>query len=230
MSKYGQYCPCSHAAEILGDRWTLLIVREMLYGCQHFNEIERCLPGISKALLAERLRRLQQAGVIERRVAPTGRGTSYELTQAGRELQPVIDAMVDWGAKWAFGEPQPDELDPVLLLVWMTYGIFTDRLPRPRIVVEFDFRGACQQNYWMVLEQNDVSVCLKHPGFDRDILVNADLAALYEVWAGSIQSSEAMRDQRIELVGVRSLIRAFPQWLALSPVAGAVQRARSSGV
>jgi DNA-binding HxlR family transcriptional regulator len=228
MTRYGQYCPCSHAAEILGDRWTLLIVREMLYGSQHFNEIERCLPGISRALLAERLRRLREAGVIERRVAPTGRGTNYELTQAGLELQPVIDAIVDWGAKWAFGEPQPDELNPVLLLVWMSYGIHTDQLPRPRIVIEFDFRGACEHNYWMVLEQGDVSVCLKHPGFDRDILVSSDLAALYEVWAGYTTLGEAVRGGRIEFDGERPLVRAFPGWLALSPVAGAVQRIRSS--
>ena len=228
MVKYGQYCPCAHAAEILGDRWTLLIVREMLYGSHHFNELERGLPGISRALLAERLRRLQEAGVIERQVAPTGRSIGYELTQSGWELQPVMDALVDWGAKWAFGEPQPDELDPILLLFWMSYGIHTDRLPRPRIVVEFDFRGACEHNYWMVLEHNGVSVCHKHPGFDRYIFVSADLAALYEVWAGYIPLGDAMHDRLIEVDGVRPLVRAFPQWLALSPIAGAVRRVRST--
>lgn len=226
MNRYGQYCPCARAVEILGDRWTLLIVREMLYGSQHFNELERGLPGISRALLAERLRRLQHAGVIERLVAPTGRATGYHLTQAGVELQPIVDALVEWGAKWAFGEPEPSELDPMLLLWWMQYGIYTERLPPHRVVVEFNFRGVRESNYWMVIEKDDVSVCLKHPGFDTDVLVTTDLAALYQVWMGRLSFVEAVREGRIELDGVRPLVRGFPRWLALSPVAGAVRRAR----
>src|SRR5687768_8568736 len=140
MHKYGQYCPIARAAEILGDRWTLLIVRDLLCGAQHFNQLERGLPGISRALLAERLRRLQQFGVLERQLAPKGRQTSYHLTPAGRELQAVINTLLHWGAAWAFGEPDPTELDPLLLMWWMHDRVYTERLPSRRIVVEFDFR------------------------------------------------------------------------------------------
>jgi DNA-binding HxlR family transcriptional regulator len=104
MNKYGQYCPTARAAEILGDRWTLLIVRDLLLGAQHFNELERGLPGIPKALLAERLRRLLQVGVVERHGDSGGRKTSYQLTRAGWELFLVIDSLTRWGAKWAFSE------------------------------------------------------------------------------------------------------------------------------
>jgi DNA-binding HxlR family transcriptional regulator len=129
------------AAEILGDRWTLLIVRDLLCGAQHFNQLERGLPGIPRALLAERLRRLQQVGVLQRQAAPNGQRTRYELTQAGRDLKPVIDMLMHWGATWAFGEPEPSELDPVLLMWWMRDRVNHERLPERQVVVEFAFRG-----------------------------------------------------------------------------------------
>ncbi len=119
MHPYGQYCPVARAAELLADRWTVLIVRELLADVTHFNELERGLPHISRSLLAERLRRLECAGVLERRAAPRGKPTEYRLTSAGRELQRVIDDLGEWGARWAFGDPRPNELDPVILLWWM---------------------------------------------------------------------------------------------------------------
>jgi DNA-binding HxlR family transcriptional regulator len=225
MHTYGQYCPIARAAEILGDRWTLLIVRDLLCGAQHFNELERRLPGISRALLAERLRRLQRVGVLKRRLAPTGRQTSYQLTQAGRELQPVIDSLLHWGARWAFGEPDPAELDPVLLMWWMRDRVYTERLPSRRIVVEFDFRGPRPGTYWLVLEPGAISVCLTHPGFEIDVLVTADLAAFYQVWLGRITFAEAVRNRQVELDTVPALIRAFPRWFAWSAAAGAVRAA-----
>jgi DNA-binding HxlR family transcriptional regulator len=226
MNKYGQYCPMARAAEILGDRWTLLIVRELLYGVEHFNDLERGLPGISKALLAERLRRLQRVGVLERQVDHDSRRTSYRLTPAGESLQPIMDSFIEWGARWCFGEPRPEELDPILLLWWIREGgIYTDRLPEQRVVVEFSFRGAPESSYWMVLEKDDISVCLKDPGFERDILVTADLSAFYEVWLGRITFAEAARREHIALDGPTALIRAFPKWLAFSPMAGAVRAA-----
>ena len=108
MHLYGQYCPVARAAEILADRWTVLIVRELLADINHFNELERGLPHMSRTLLAERLRRLEQAGVLERRGASRGKPTEYRLTLAGRELQQIIDLFGEWGARWAFGPPRPE--------------------------------------------------------------------------------------------------------------------------
>jgi len=227
MHKYAQYCPVARAAEILGDRWTLLIVRDLLCGAQHFNELERGLPGISRGLLAERLRRLERVGVLERHVAQEGRQTSYHLTAAGRELQPVIDTLLHWGARWAFGEPDPTELDPVLLMWWMRDRVYTERLPARRIVVEFEFRGPRPGTYWLLLEPGGVSVCLRHPGFEIDVLVTAELAAFYQVWMGRITFAEAVRQRYVELDAVPSLIRAFPRWFAWSRAAGVVRAVAS---
>jgi DNA-binding HxlR family transcriptional regulator len=227
MHTYGQYCPVARAAEILGDRWTLLIVRDLLCGAQHFNQLERGLPGISRALLAERLRRLQQVGVLERHVAAKGRQTSYQLTQAGRELQPVINTLLHWGARWAFGEPDPTELDPVLLMWWMRDRVYTERLPSRRIVVEFDFRSEQPCTYWLLLEGGAVEVCLTHPGFEIDVLVTADLAAFYQVWLGRLTFAEAVCNGHVEVDAVPALIRAFPRWFAWSRAADTVRAVAS---
>lgn len=120
MTKYGQYCPMAQALELIGDRWTLLVIRDLLTGTRHFNDLERGLPGISRALLARRLRQLQDARLVEKRLNNTGRRTTeYHLTQAGNELQEVVGALLTWGAVWAFGDPTYEQLDPVLLMWWM---------------------------------------------------------------------------------------------------------------
>ena len=226
MYKYGQYCPVARAAEILGDRWTLLIVRELLLGTRHFNDLERGLPGISRALLAERLRRLQKMEVVEKRVVSARpRKTEYRLTAAGQELQVVIDVLMAWGARWQFGEPGPDELDPVLLLWWMRGRVRREQLPQDRVVVQFDFVGVVEGSYWLILAAEDVSVCLKYPGFDVDVLVTAELDRFLQVWLGRISYEEALREQWLVVDAIPSLRRAFPRWFAWSPAAATVRSA-----
>lgn len=228
MDSYGQYCPIAKAAEIFADRWTPLIIREMLYGVCHFNVLARGLPGIPRSLLTQRLRRLEQAGVIERQVASNGRATEYHLTQAGRQLEAVVDVLGTWGAQWAFGEPEPDELDPLLLLWYMRRRVNFHLLQPHRIVVQFDFRGERTGSYWLVMEPTDVSLCVQHPGFDIDLLVTADIAALYRAWFGRLTFAEALRAGLVELDGTTPLVRAFPGWFALSPFASVVRAAAGS--
>jgi DNA-binding HxlR family transcriptional regulator len=222
---YGQYCPIAKAAEIFADRWTPLIVREMLFGVRHFNELQRGLPGIPRSLLAQRLRRLEQAGVVVRQVAPNGRATEYHLTPAGQQLEAVVEVLGTWGAQWAFGEPDPDESDPLLLLWWMRRRVNFHLLPPHRIVVQFDMRGQRAGTYWLVMQPTDVSLCLQHPGFDIDLRVMADIAALYRVWFGRITFADALRGGLIELDGAAPLRRGFAGWFALSSFAGAVRAA-----
>lgn len=182
MDQYGQYCPVARAAEILGDRWTLLIVRDLVTGTQHFNDLERGLPGISRSLLAKRLRHLEEAGVIEKRELDKGRRTTaYHLTRAGEELETVLRTLTHWSARWIFDDPDPDELDAPLLLWWMRRRIKKDQLPKDRIVVEFDF-SEDDDYYWMVLTREDVSVCHEYPGFEVDVVVTAELRAYFQVW------------------------------------------------
>ena len=151
--KYGQICPISKAAEILGERWTLLIIRDMLTGTTHFNDMQRGLPGISRALLIKRLRQLQEAGLIEKHSRASGRQTTeYHLTPAGEALEGVIGALLVWGATWAFSDPSPGQLDPLLLMWWMRSRVNADQLPQGRTIIQFRFHGAKTETYWLVLK------------------------------------------------------------------------------
>jgi DNA-binding HxlR family transcriptional regulator len=224
MRSYGQYCPVAKASEILGDRWTLLIVREMLGGANGFNELQRGLPGISRSVLADRMRALERADVIERRTGPKGRTLEYRLTPTGRDLQPVVQAIGEWGATWSFTEPRPEELDPYLLIVWMARHVDRKRLPPNRTVVQFDFRDP-KQRYWMVLEPSEVSVCLQHPGFDVNLKVMVDTTTLYRVYLGRAELGGAIRAGQLTMIGPRTLQRGFGHWFTWSAFAPASRSA-----
>ena len=221
---YAQYCPIAKASEILGDRWTLLIVRELLGGVSGFNELQRGLPGISRSVLTDRLRSLERAEVIERRTGPKGRTLDYRLTLAGRDLEPVVQAIGEWGVTWSFTDPRREELDPDLLIVWMARHVDREQLPPNRTVVRFEFRSPAKR-YWMVLEPDDVSVCLQHPGFDVDLDVRVDTATLYRVYLGRAELGAAMRAHKLTLNGPRTLQRGFGRWFAWSAFAPASRRA-----
>lgn len=224
MYKYGQYCPIAKAVEVLGDRWTLLIVRDLLTGTSHFNDLERGLPGISRGLLAERLRHLQRMGLVEKiDRGNTRQRTAYYLTEAGQELQDVINSLLMWGARWAFEEPEPQELDPVLLMWWMRDRVNVDQLPEYRVVVQFDFAGARYETFWLLLTREDVSVCLTDPGFGLDVLVKADLAAFFQIWLGRISFDDALNDGRVEVDAIPALANALPTWFAYSLAAPTVR-------
>jgi DNA-binding HxlR family transcriptional regulator len=225
MHLYGQYCPVARAAEILADRWTILIVRELLVDATHFNELQRGLPRMSRTLLAERLRRLEHTGILTRHGAARGKRTAYRVTTAGRELKPIIDSFCQWGARWAFGEPRPNELDPIVLLWWMRRRVCFERLPRPRIVIQFEFRGATRRTCWLLITPSEASICLKHPGFDVDLVVKGDLSTLFQVWLGRVSLAAAIREGKATFEGAPADIRAFPQWFALSRMAPTVRAA-----
>lgn len=225
MYRYGQYCPVARAVEILGDRWTLLIVRDLLLGTCHFNDLKRGLPGISTGLLASRLQRLQDVGIVEKQMTDAGRRTTrYAVTMMGKELKGVIGALLTWGTRWSFAEPEPDELNPFLLLWWMRDRILVDRLPMERVVVEFDFTET-EDCYWLVIRKNDVSVCIQHPGYEVDVVVTADLAAFLQVWLGRMTYLEAVRERQVRVEALPSLLRDFPRWFAWSAAAPAVREA-----
>jgi len=222
MSRFGQYCPVAAALDILGERWTLLIIRDLLGGPLHFNELARGLPRMSRTLLAKRLHHLEGLGLVDRRDSVGSHKTEYALTEAGESVRPVVEAMLVWGATWAFDEPDPEDLDPLLLMWWMRRRVRAERLPAERTVVQFGFRGV-KERYWLVLKRSDVSVCLTRPPFDIDLWVSADLAAFFNVWLGRIEFTDAVHDGSIELRTDPALERAFPTWFAWSPAAAVVR-------
>ena len=219
MQKYRQYCPVARASEILADRWTPLIVRELILGSHRFNDIERGLPGISRSLLASRLRHLEDAGVVERLPRPQSAVTEYHLTEAGRELRPVVEALGAWGLHWAFGDPRPDELDAGLLVWKIHQRIDRELLPERRVVVEFDFQGPNGRRVWLLLDRRDVSVCVTPPGFDADLVVRAALAYFYRVWYGLIDYEAGLRSGALAVDGAPALVKQLPRWLLWSPMA-----------
>jgi len=232
MRSYAQYCPVAKASEILGDRWTLLIVREMLGGACGFNELQRGLPGISRSVLTDRMRALERAEIVERRTGPKGRTLGYRLTPAGRDLQPVVQAMGEWGATWSFTDPRPEELDPDLLIVWMARHVDRERLPLSRTVVRFDFRDP-KRRYWMVLEPSEVSVCLQHPGFDVDLAVSVDTTTLYRVYLGRAELSGAIRAGELTMSGPQALQRGLGRWFtwsAFAPASRSAQQRRTAAL
>jgi len=219
MFKYHQYCPVARACEILADRWTPLIVRELLFGSRHFNELRRGLPAISRSLLVARLRHLEDNGVIERRTGARPNVTEYILTEAGSDLADVIKHLGAWAIKWVFVDPNREELDPALFLWKMHQRVDHRELPRERTVVQFDLTGRKGRRVWLVLVPHDVSSTLKPPGLRSDLIVRADVSVLYRVWAGFLDYDAAVRSGEIVLEGPSALVRAFPRWFMWSPLA-----------
>ena len=220
MRTYAQYCPIVRAVEVLGERWTLLIVRELLNGARRFNELSRGLPGLSRALLARRLRQLAAAELVTR--ADDG---GYDLTPAGRDLQTVVFGLAEWGARHAFGHPRPEELDPETLMWWFHGRVDTSDVPR-RAVVQVEIADRPRM-FWLVIEPSDASVCYTDPGFDIDAVMRADLATLYRMWEGEIELLDAVRDGSITLTGPRWIVAGLPRWFLFSPVAPVVRAARA---
>lgn len=227
MSKsYGQFCPVAQAAEILAERWTPLVIRELLTGSHRFNDIHRGVPLMSPSLLSQRLRSLVDAGLIERHELSNG-PNEYHLTEAGRELGPVLEGLGKWGKRWARLEVRPEELDPGLLMWDLHRRLRVDRLPDRRTVIHFEITDmpAKQRYYWLVVERATVDVCLKDPGFGVDLHVAADLKTLTAVWVGDVSLNRAIDADAIRLAGPGSLCRQFKSSLMLSAFAG-VKRAR----
>jgi DNA-binding HxlR family transcriptional regulator len=219
MRTYAQYCPIVRAVEVIGERWTLLIVREMLVGATRFNELARGLPGLSRGLLSRRLRQMEAAGLLERRE------DGYVLTAAGEDLRPLVFGLAEWGARHAFGNPRPEELDPEVLMWWLHGRIDTTGLSR-RAVIQVDVTDR-RRVFWLVIEPGDASVCYTDPGFEVDALMRSDLATLYRMWEGEIELLDAVKAGSIEFSGPRWIVSGLPRWLQLSPVAPYVRAARA---
>lgn len=209
MQNYGQYCPIAKAAEVLGDRWTLLILRDMHTGALRFNDLHRGLPGISRSVLTQRLRQLERDELIERLHDERDKTTGYELTPAGQDLAFVLSALTDWVNRWVMDDPTPAELDPRLLLLWFSRVVDPSSFGDVRFVAEFQMVGPRPGRSWIVVEDGEVSLCLDDPGVDIDLWVKADTAALYKVFMGRQQLMSAVADDLVDLNGAPGTVRAF---------------------
>jgi DNA-binding HxlR family transcriptional regulator len=233
MKGYGQFCPIAMACETFAERWTPLILREVLAGSRRFNEIREGMPLISRTLLAQRLRELEDAGIIQSQPVARGRGREYRPTAAAEEFREVLQRLGEWGQRWATTQFEPDNLDLTLLMWNVRRRIAFERLPDRRIVVRFDFRAfpaRCRplRTSWLILERSGSDVCLKDPGFGVDLVVAADAGAMARVWTGAVTFARAVQEGGLRVEGPRDLVRAFPTWLLLSHFAHVERRGRVS--
>lgn len=219
MTTYRQYCPVARASEILAERWSLLVVRNLLFGADTFSSIARGVPTMSRSVLAKRLRELEQHGIVEVTPKVKGQGHTYALTPAGAELVSVIDSLGQWAERWV--DVLPDHADPAFAL-WAWCQVQLDRaaLPDERVVVRFEFpeERSGNRHFWLLVDQGDAEVCYSDPGDEPRVVVIARSKPFVDWHRGALEWSSAVRRGDIEISGERSLVRRFPSWNLRRPV------------
>jgi DNA-binding HxlR family transcriptional regulator len=225
---YKQFCPVAMAAELLCTRWTMVLLRELVAGSTRFNELRRGVPKMSPTLLSQRLKELEVAGVIERRALKSEKGVfEYRITEAGKDLGPIVEAMGFWGQKWVEARRSLENLDPSLLMWDMRRNLNPTPLPDRRTVIEFLYPElpVSKRFWWLVVEkQGEVDLCWSDPGFDVDLYVSTDLRTMTAIWMGL--TTVAKESQKIVLTGDHDIASKMQRWLGLSPFA--VERKRTA--
>jgi DNA-binding HxlR family transcriptional regulator len=213
MTLYGSFCPIAKATELIGERWTLLILRELLMGSTRFSELQRGLAKISPALLTKRLKQLEAGGILVRRRISGRRGHEYRLTEAGRELYPVIDSLAVWGMRWTQARLGEDELDIELLMMEISRGLDTAHLPDGETVICFSFKPpSANKNYWLVIANGKVDLCDDDPGKDVDLYLTSDVRTLIEIWTGKYRVQSAIADNAVSAIGASYLTKNIAKW------------------
>ena len=216
MTDYGQFCPVAKATELLGERWVLLILRELLLGTHRYSEFQRALSRISPSMLTKRLKQLEHAGIIVRKAESGRKGHDYFLTPAGRELAPIVEHLAVWGMRWARGQLSDDELDVEFLMWDIQRRLQTDMLPDGETTLCFIFDDLTQfKNWWLVVRNGEVDLCTENPGKEVDLYIRSTVRNLVEVWEGDIEIRSAQRKQLLKTQGNTKLARTMSDWLGV---------------
>ena len=216
MIDYGQFCTVARGAEVLGELWTPLVIRELLCGSRRFNEIHRGVPKMSATLLTQRLRKLEEMGVVERRKAAGG--FEYHLTPAGEELRPIIVSLGHWGARWIGSRLKPQQLDAGFLMWDIRRFARMEEFPERRVVVHFDFVDAPrgERKWWLVVEARVTDLCRDDPGHEVDVVVRSTVRALTEIWTGDAEPEDEIRAGHVSVMGAGRGGRDLWRWLGRS--------------
>jgi DNA-binding HxlR family transcriptional regulator len=216
MTGYGQFCPLAKATELIGEKWTLLVLRELLLGTTRFNDFQRALSRMSPTLLAKRLRHLEECGIIIRKKLSGRKGYEYRLTSAGKELAPLLEVLAVWGMRWARGQLTNDELDVEFLMQEQQRRLQTEHLPDGETVICLTFDELTKhQTWWLVVDGEVVDLCTEDPGKDVDLYINSSVRTIVEVWEGDLEIRTALRNGSIKAHGLRHLIRTMPNWFGV---------------
>ena len=219
MKGYGQFCPVAKAAEIVGERWTPLVLRELLCGSRRFNDLRRGVPTMSPTLLSKRLKTLEDVGIVIRQNVKGS--NQYSLTAAGEELRPIIEALGVWGRHWVRHKISNDDLDAGLLMWDVQRCVQPQAFPEGRIVVRFEFKDAPRSKrlWWIVSDADDVDLCLTDPGFEPDLYLSSSVRTFTELWIGDISFSRATTREGLSVTGPSALRRRLRAWLGFSAFA-----------
>jgi len=221
MVRYGQYCPIAKALELLGERWTLLVVRELLMGSKRFNDLRRGVPLISPSVLAQRLKSLAEYGLLVQHESPDGRSHEYRLTPAAEELRPLIVQLGTWGQRWTRSKMAADDLDASFLMWDIRRCVRTAHMPGETGVMSFVFPDAKRgmKHWWLVVRDGEVELCLEDPGHEPDLSLITDLRSMTRIWMGDCSLAQAREKGLIQLIGSPRWVRSVRDWLGPSPFA-----------
>lgn len=211
--QYGQFCPVAKATELLGERWTILIIRELLMGGRRFSEFQRGLCGISPALLTTRLKQFEEAGLVTKRQISGQKGFEYLPTPACEALLPVLQALGDWGMLYTRSALTQDDFDPEFLMFYLGRSVDPSALPSGETVIRFKFRGSPKEDWWLVIDENKSDVCMTDPGRDIDIYITTTLLTMHDVWMGDRSYRDAMDAEDLFIEGEPTLTRRISTWL-----------------
>ena len=212
--KYGQFCPIAKATEILGEKWTIMIVREILMGASRFNVMQRGLGDISPALLTNRLKSLEEQGIIVRRKITGQKGYEYFPTEACQALLPVLVAMGEWGLCWARHNVLDEDFDVDFLMLYLERSIDPSKLIGNESVIQFKFTDLVEQSdYWLLVRDENVDLCLKNPGKDVDVYFTCTVRTMHDVWMGDRTYRDAIKSGDLYVQGDPALTRNITSWL-----------------
>jgi DNA-binding HxlR family transcriptional regulator len=229
QGSYGQFCPVAMAAEILCTRWTVIVLRELIAGSTRFNDLRRGVPRMSPALLSQRLKQLEQAGVVSRsKVRGEPSVFEYQLTKSGRDLQPLIEGIGIWGQRWVETKATLQNADPQLLMWDMRRNLNLSPMPTRRQTIQFVYPEAARPNgtWWLIVAPRaEVDLCSIDPSFEVDLCVFSDLKTMTAIWMGLETVGQAVRGRRMRFSGDEKLAATMQTWLGLSPFAKERKRA-----
>lgn len=220
MNKSGSLCPATKSAEMIGDKWTLLILRELFFGASRFNDFQRALPRISPTILSKRLKKLEEDGLIIRKTSPADKTREYRLTRCGRETGPFIEFMATWGLRWARRRICDEDIDVGGFMWDFHRTLQTDELPDGETVLHVKLSDArAYDSWWLVAGNNTVDLCTDDPGKDVDLYISASTNALAEIWMGDTTVRSALEAGVLMLTGANHLTRTAASWFPRSTMA-----------
>lgn len=230
MKHYGQFCPVAKSAEIIGDSWSLLIIRELLLGSNRFSLLQKGLPKISPTVLNTRLKELENNGVLMKRRLKNQKGHEYHLTPAGKELSSVIDALAIWGMRWARDEMDDDDFDITFLMFDVQRNLKLSELPGGETVICFQYPDLDKfAHWWLVCNDGEIDLCYENPGKEADVYITSSSQDMIGIWMGDVPLNEATNNGCLKIMGDPAICKRFKKWFPLSSAAGVPRPSRSTG-